>query len=137
MLSWPLTSPTASIDRTMPALPTADRFTKLATTAGQPVDYVPVFRRLVSDSLTPVSAFHRLAISDNSPASAACLFESVIGGEKVGRYSFLASEPFLQIKASGTQVTVSRRTEGDAWEAETSECPNPCLLYTSPSPRDS
>ncbi|MEM8946464.1 MAG: anthranilate synthase component I [Planctomycetota bacterium] len=109
----------------MSAVPEFRRFAELANSREPAVDYVPVYRRLVSDSLTPVSAFHRLANSDDSPSSAACLFESVIGGEKVGRYSFLASDPFLQIKAAGTQVTVSRRTIDQLWVAETSDCPNP------------
>jgi anthranilate synthase component 1 len=101
----------------MPAVPPLAQFSDLAPD----VDFVPVYRRLVSDSLTPVSAFQKLDLS-----SAACLFESVIGGEKVGRYSFLASEPFLQIKAYGTRVTVSRRTGStDPWEEETLETANP------------
>jgi anthranilate synthase component 1 len=70
----------------MPHYPDFATFSKLATTA----DYVPVYRRVLSDVLTPVSAFHK--IDDGGPA---CLFESVIGGEKVGRYSFLAAEPFF------------------------------------------
>ena len=63
---------------------------------------VPVFRRLVSDSLTPVSAFHKI-----DAGRCACLFESVIGGEKVGRYSFLATEPFFEIGAYGPRVTTN------------------------------
>ena len=57
--------------------------------------------------LTPVSAFHKL---DRGPC--ACLFESVIGGEKVGRYSFLAADPFLQIEARG-QRDDDRHAAGD------------------------
>src|SRR5260370_21122547 len=60
---------------------------------------VPVYRRLVCDSLTPVTAFHQL-----DAGSCACLFESVIGGEKVGRYSFLAADPVLQLVAHGHHV---------------------------------
>ncbi len=67
---------------------------------------VPVYRRLLSDSLTPVSAFAKL---DDHQTT--CLFESVVGGEKVGRYSFLSVNPFLQITAHGTKVTVR---EGDS-----------------------
>src|SRR5262245_46651141 len=74
-------------------------FSKLAATA----DYVPVYRRVLSDVLTPVSAFHKI-----DDGGSACLFESVIGGEKVGRYSFLAAEPFLQIEASGKEVSILR-----------------------------
>src|SRR5881394_1453288 len=65
------------------------------------VHFVPVYRRLIGDSLTPVSAFHKLDTS-----SSACLFESVVGGEKVGRYSFLSAEPFLEIEAREKRVTV-------------------------------
>jgi anthranilate synthase component 1 len=82
----------------MSYLPEYDRFVQLAANA----DFVPVYRQLVSDTLTPVQAFQRI-----DQSSAACLFESVIGGEKVGRYSFLTSDPFLWIKANGNQVTVA------------------------------
>jgi len=66
------------------------------------VQLVPVYRRLLGDTLTPVSAFHKL---DAGPF--ASLFESVIGGEKVGRYSFLAADPFLWIEARQNEVTVT------------------------------
>lgn len=63
---------------------------------------VPVYRQLVSDTLTPVGAYCRI-----SAASYAFLFESVVGGERIGRYSFLGAEPFLQLDAWGTHVRVS------------------------------
>ncbi len=78
--------------------PDFETFSKLA----QGARWVPVYRRLLGDSLTPVSAFHRI-----DAGSSACLFESVIGGEKVGRYSFLAADPFLELAASGKQVVVT------------------------------
>ena len=77
--------------------PTFESFCELAVDA----QLVPVYRRLTSDTLTPVSAFDRVARDD-----CACLFESVIGGEKVGRYSFLAADPYLQIEAYENQVTL-------------------------------
>jgi anthranilate synthase component 1 len=82
----------------MPHSPDFAAFSKLAATA----DYVPVFRRVLSDVLTPVSAFHKI-----DDGGSACLFESVIGGEKVGRYSFLAAEPFLTIAAHAQEVAVT------------------------------
>jgi anthranilate synthase component I len=66
------------------------------------VQLVPVYRRLASDALTPVSGFQRI-----DSGQCACLFESVIGGEKVGRYSFLAGDPFMLIAAKGRQVTIT------------------------------
>ena len=75
----------------MPAYtPDFATFRQLADGAG----FVPVFRRLVSDTLTPVSAYCRLQDDENS-----FLFESVVGGERVGRYSFLGAGPFLHIDA--------------------------------------
>jgi anthranilate synthase component 1 len=99
----------------MPHLPPLEDFADRA----QGVDFVPVYRLLVSDTLTPVQAFKKL-----DESSAACLFESVIGGEKVGRYSFLASSPFRQIEASGNDVTVSH-LKNSVWETEDFESENP------------
>jgi len=82
----------------MDYFPTLDQFRHFHSQ----YDLVPVYRRLVSDALTPVSAFHKL--DDGEPA---CLFESVIGGEKVGRYSFLAFRPHRQLSATRDQVTIS------------------------------
>jgi anthranilate synthase component 1 len=60
---------------------------------------VTVYRRLVSDTLTPVSAFCKLNRGSN-----AFLFESVVGGEKVGRYSFVGADPFLHFEAFGGEI---------------------------------
>ena len=62
---------------------------------------MPVYRRLAGDTLTPVTAFHKI-----DAGSCGCLFESVIGGEKVGRYSFLTADPFMQIELRGPRITV-------------------------------
>ncbi len=97
-------------------LPDFARFCSLARDA----QLVPVYRRLMADGLTPVSAFHKL---DDGPT--ACLFESVVGGEKVGRYSFLTTNPFLQLEAFGNQLTVTS-TRGDAAsDVETIVCDDP------------
>jgi anthranilate synthase component 1 len=95
----------------MKHFPDFDEFTRLA--AG--VELVPVYRRLLGDTLTPVSAFHKI---DSGPC--ACLFESVIGGEKVGRYSFLAADPFLQLEAREREVVVT----GDG-DTQTFTCDDP------------
>src|SRR5579864_3767997 len=63
---------------------------------------VPVYRQLIGDGLTPVSAYGRIERSAPS-----FLFESVIGGEKVGRFSFLGTEPFLRFEARGRDVSVT------------------------------
>jgi anthranilate synthase component 1 len=86
------------------------------------VDFVPVYRELISDALSPVQAFARL-----DRGSAAGLFESVIGGERVGRYSFVASDPFLLVEARGTEVTIRRRGAAgcDPWTMERLTIDNP------------
>lgn len=95
----------------MSHLPDFETFRRLA----EGHHLVPVYRRLLSDALTPVTAFHLL-----DQGGHACLFESVVGGEKVGRYSFLAFEPFWEIVAHGTKVTV--RSGG---ETQAMECADP------------
>jgi anthranilate synthase component 1 len=70
--------------------------------------FVPVMRRLAADTLTPVSAFHRLRTKGHS-----FLFESVVGGEHVGRYSFLSSDPFLTFSARGHNVLIRDLRSGE------------------------
>jgi anthranilate synthase component 1 len=82
----------------MASVPTLLQFEQLA----KEYNLIPVHRRLLADSLTPVSAFHRL----DDGHSSGCLFESVIGGEKVGRYSFIATRPEKRIAAWGNRLVV-------------------------------
>ena len=49
---------------------------------------IPVYREIVADIETPVSAYQKMQKSGGS-----FLFESVEGGEHIGRYSFLGSHP--------------------------------------------
>jgi anthranilate synthase component 1 len=81
----------------MSYFPAFDAFQKLAV--GHTV--VPVFRQLTSDTLTPVSAFCKM-----QEGEWAFLFESVVGGEKIGRYSFLGAGPFLKFQAWDRKVLV-------------------------------
>jgi anthranilate synthase component 1 len=52
---------------------------------------IPVYKSVIADFLTPVSAF--LKLEKNRPY--AFLLESVEGGERIARYSFLGCDPFL------------------------------------------
>src|SRR6266581_4883696 len=52
---------------------------------------IPVFKSVIADFLTPVSAFLKL----ERERSYAFLFESIEGGERIARYSFLGGDPFL------------------------------------------
>jgi anthranilate synthase component 1 len=86
--------------------PSFDEFAALARTAS----LVPVYRQLVGDTLTPVTAFYQIR-----PGNWAFLFESVVGGERLGRYSFLGADPFLSFQAFGTKVQIQNlHTPGQA-----------------------
>jgi anthranilate synthase component 1 len=67
----------------------------------------------MADLLTPVSAFMKIA----EHSDYAFLLESVEGGERVARYSFLGKDPFLVARARGGRTILERagvRTESDA-----------------------
>ncbi len=69
---------------------------------------VPVYRELGADTLTPVTAFLRLRRRDEP----AFLLESVEGGARVGRYSFIGRDPFQALSATGNEVFLE--TEGES-----------------------
>jgi anthranilate synthase component I len=52
---------------------------------------IPVYKSVIADFLTPVSAFLKL----EKDRSHAFLLESIEGGERIARYSFLGVDPFL------------------------------------------
>ena len=95
----------------MPHRPMFDEFAALAP--GHTV--VPVYRRLTGDTLTPVSAFCKLQEGEWS-----FLFESVVGGERVSRYSFLGAGPFRTFEASGNCIR-TREGSGKWVESEAAD----------------
>ncbi len=98
-------------------LPDQETFRQLAADHS----FVPVYRCLASDVISPVSAFHKI-----DSERGACLFESVIGGENVGRYSFIASNPYMTFTARGTRVVIEHlRDDGQESTREEQECANP------------
>ena len=80
--------------------PNRSEFIRLARTH----TLVPVVRRLTADLETPVSAFLRLAASEPE----CFLLESVEGGEKVGRYTFIGVRPYQRVVARGRTLDVYR-----------------------------
>jgi len=77
--------------------PSRSEFKKLA----EKHNIIPVYREIIADMDTPVSAFIKLGNEENS-----FLLESVVGGEQLGRYSFLGSDPYLTVTARGNSVTI-------------------------------
>ncbi|MCI4625978.1 MAG: anthranilate synthase component I [Candidatus Magnetoovum sp. WYHC-5] len=76
--------------------PNFKKFKEMAKTANM----LPVCKEIFADTLTPVSAFMKIR-KDNS-----FLFESVHGGEKWGRFSFIGTNPTQVIKTWGQRVEV-------------------------------
>jgi anthranilate synthase component 1 len=81
--------------------PSRADFLKLAATH----TLVPLSRTLTADLETPVSAFLRVAAEE--PQS--FLLESVEGGEKVGRYTFIGVRPYRTVVARGRSLVIRER----------------------------
>ncbi|HTX20341.1 MAG TPA: anthranilate synthase component I [Candidatus Aquilonibacter sp.] len=77
--------------------PTLDEFLKLAARG----NLIPVTRRILADLETPLSAYWKIRGQGES-----FLFESVEGGEHIGRYSFVGCNPRAVIKQTGNRVEV-------------------------------
>ena len=76
---------------------------------------VPICREIVADLETPVSTFLKINRGGYS-----FLLESVEGGEKMARYSFLGADPYMIFRSRGLSGTIrdlntglERRFEGD------------------------
>src|SRR5271157_2645402 len=77
--------------------PTPDEFLKLAARG----NLIPVIRRILADIETPLSAYRKIRGQGES-----FLFESVEGGEHLGRYSFVGCNPRAVIRQTGERVEV-------------------------------
>src|SRR5580704_5822112 len=69
--------------------------------AAPAADVIPVYRQLLGDRLTPVTAFEVLGRDAH-----AFLLESVVGGEKIARYSFIATAPSLVYQVSEGNASI-------------------------------
>jgi len=75
---------------------------------------IPVYRTVTADLETPVSAFLRIAAHEPE----AFLLESVEGGERIGRYTFIGIRPYKKLVSRGTSIVAtegkkSRSFQGD------------------------
>ena len=84
--------------------------------AAKQADIIPVYRQLLADRLTPVSAFQVLGRDPH-----AFLLESVVGGERVARYSFIATAPSLVYQVAGGNALIARGGLGGAEEFKTTD----------------
>src|SRR5215212_292517 len=77
--------------------------------AAKDAELIPVYRQLLADRLTPVTAFEVLGRESH-----AFLLESVVGGEKIARYSFIAAGPSLVYQVSQGRATITPFTQHSA-----------------------
>ncbi len=93
--------------------PSADEFERLS----EGVTVVPVYREVIADRLTPVLAHATLGQDAGS-----YLLESVVGGEKWARYSFVGFAPEVIVRGVGDRFErvvdgkVERELGVDPWE---------------------
>jgi anthranilate synthase component 1 len=91
--------------------PTKDEFLELAGA----YNLIPVYREILADMVTPISVFRNLGTCPY------CFFlESVEGGERWGRYSFMGMDPMFTFRSNGTQTVIR---SGDSTEEQTVEDP--------------
>jgi anthranilate synthase component 1 len=83
-------------------LPSLDEAKALASQG----NVVPVYREVMADLETPVSAYLKVARGKHS-----FLLESVEGGERLARYSFIGTEPYRVLRTGGNAV--NNETPGD------------------------
>ncbi|MEM1353610.1 MAG: anthranilate synthase component I [Planctomycetota bacterium] len=92
----------------MPCIPDSQPFQELVAPhreSGRML-LVPLYRRLFSDTLTPVLAYRRLVRPDDRMAPS-FLLESVEGGDRAARYSYVGAQPILEVIAHGREVAVN------------------------------
>jgi len=80
--------------------PNFETFEKLAKEG----NLIPLYREILADIETPVSVFMKLR-----DQSYAFLLESVEGGEKWGRYTFLGADPRLIFRVQGAEVVIEEQ----------------------------
>ena len=80
-----------------PPRPSFDEWLELRKTAS----IVPVTREVLADTLTPVGAHAALGGGEGS-----YLLESVVGGEKWARYSFVGFDPDLRVRGRADRIEI-------------------------------
>jgi anthranilate synthase component 1 len=88
-------------------LPSREDFRGLAARG----NLVPVYREIIADMETPVSAFAKIDTGDHS-----FLFESVEKGGKFARYSFLGASPHFIFQARGKKITLREGAKSREYE---------------------
>ena len=68
------------------------------------VNMLTVFRKILADTETPISAFQKIGRNGLS-----YLLESAVGGDKLARYSFIGVDPFLVFQSKDTRLEIKTK----------------------------
>jgi anthranilate synthase component 1 len=92
---------------------------------------IPVYREILADMETPVSAFQKIDDGRHS-----FLLESMEGGEKWARFSFLGSRPSVVVKSFGTsvEITTDGKTKKSVFDRDPLEVIKKILSVYKPVP---
>lgn len=83
--------------------PTQEQVEKLA----DGYDIIPVQEEIFADLVTPIQLLRKIAASKKNYY----LLESIEGGEKWGRYSFLGYDPILRVSCKEQEVRIQKKQE--------------------------
>ena len=84
--------------------PAADEFRRMASRG----NVIPVYKEILADTETPVSAYMKL----RRESGHSFLLESVEGGERAARYSFIGIDPTTVFRSRGEDIAVENRRTG-------------------------
>ncbi len=73
---------------------------------------IPVYKEILADLETPVSTYLKICAENKY----SYLLESVEGGERWGRYSFIAWDPKFIFQSKGNKISITRPGEKMHWE---------------------
>lgn len=91
---------------------------------------IPLHKRIAADLDTPVSVFLKLA----SRKKRSFLLESIEGGEKLGRYSFIGFDPFLTIYGDHDRTVVHSGRRKRSFDADPIEFIDKLFRFYKPVP---
>ena len=86
--------------------PSFEEFSSLAASGNM----IPVWTELAADYETPVSAFQKLSEGHSEPCF---LLESAENSDQIGRFSFLGTDPRLEVRSSGREISVREKGASD------------------------
>src|SRR2546427_9595799 len=87
-----------------------------APLADAPIPLLPLCRDILADMETPVSAYCKVA-----RGAYTFLLESVEGGERIARYSFIGVDPYLVMTQRGGNATLRKMQRGYTAPASTTQ----------------